>query len=125
MSSKREEEIRAKLGRSIKKKTTNKPPPEPPSKPLPPVLASKLSISLTSTDLEKLHSMQSFLMQQGVSINVSAAIKLAIRECSIGKGLLSRLDEVRAEDGRRKRAKPVLRDSLKMKRPHNTIQDSL
>jgi len=64
--------------------------------------ASKLSVSLFPADYERMNQIIAFMLKQGVRVNASMALRLALRTARIDAGLLMVLKQVEAEDGRRK-----------------------
>ena len=73
-----------------------------PAAPVNPV-AQKLSVSLFAADLERVDAILDHMKAKaGVRLNVSAALKLALRAVRLDDGLLAAWDAVQADDGRRK-----------------------
>jgi hypothetical protein len=62
---------------------------------------SKISISLFETDLERLGSIRAYMASRGEMISTSQAVKLALRTAPLAEDLLTALNAIRAEDGRK------------------------
>jgi len=90
-----------------------------PAAPVNPV-AQKLSISLFAADLERVDAILDHMKAKaGVRLNVSQAIKLALRSVRIDDGLLAAWDGVRADDGRRKTPAP---DDGRLRKPNANLE---
>jgi len=97
--------IQDRLARSLDKANTKA---AKKSKPTPPAATTtevrrckKLSVSLFDTDVRRLQAIRSYMAQRGEILSTSQAVKLALRCAPLSDDLVTALDAVRREDGRK------------------------
>jgi hypothetical protein len=65
-------------------------------------LATKASVSLYGTDLERVNEVRDFMRERGLWISKSNAIQLCLRSARVDERLLKIYEKIQSEDNRRK-----------------------
>jgi len=103
---KKDKALQAKLRRSLDQANTKTPapaptPPQARTAAAPTGKCTRLTVSLFDGDLARLDAIRDYMADQGHRLSTSQAVKLALRTAPLSDDLLSALDAVKKEDGRK------------------------